>query len=109
MWFVPSVTLVTTSIRTGRGASAARAGRPSSDASITRAEHTMSWRMKLMGSSSSCAKADLRMRAVAEGFRAAAAAAAQPRGFHARDDAPGAADDLHVAAHLQRPVGQRID
>jgi hypothetical protein len=49
------------------------------------------------------------MAAIAKGLAGARAAATQPRGLHARHDTPGAADDLQVAAHLQRPVGQRVD
>ena len=50
-----------------------------------------------------------RVRAVAERLGGAAAAAAQVRRGDARDDPPGAADDLEVAAHLKRSVGLRVD
>jgi hypothetical protein len=50
-----------------------------------------------------------RVRAVAIRLVGAAATTTQRRARHARHDAPGAADDLHVAAHLQRSVGLWID
>src|SRR5207302_11347412 len=52
---------------------------------------------------------DFGMRAVAEGLRRAAAAAAQARARHSSHDATGAARDLEVAAHRKRSVRLRLD
>src|SRR5690242_274236 len=54
-------------------------------------------------------EADSRVGAVAEWLGRAAPAPAQTRRFDARDDTAGAGDDLHVAADLQRSVGERCD
>jgi len=50
------------------------------------------------------AEADAGVGAIAERFVAAGPAAAQPRRLDPRNDSPGAADDYHIAAHLQRPI-----
>src|SRR5580658_11051060 len=54
-------------------------------------------------------EADLRVRAVAKGLTGAAPATTQVRRCHARHRPSAAAEDLEVAANLQRPVLLRID
>src|SRR5262245_13540688 len=54
-------------------------------------------------------KANACVRAIAEGFVAGAAAAAEPRARQAIDGSPGARADLHRAGHGKRPIGLRYD
>src|SRR5262245_45547105 len=54
-------------------------------------------------------KANACMRAIAEGFVAGTAAAAEPRARQAIDGSPCARADLHRAGHGKRPIGLRRD
>src|SRR4030095_103589 len=54
-------------------------------------------------------ESDQRMAAIAERLVVARSATTQPGRLQARDHASRAADDFHVAADLQRPVGLRVD